>query len=165
MPYDPDKHHRRSVRLKGYDYSQPGTYFVTICTHQRRNLFGEIADGTMYTNDIGDAVCWIWEALPEHFAFVSLDVYIIMPNHMHALLHFVECATNPDKRNPTLGQVIRHFKALVSYYVHAAGKDDFAWQGRFHDHVVRTNNASIDHIREYILNNPAKWIEDDLYSL
>ncbi|HZS78608.1 MAG TPA: hypothetical protein VFA41_18500 [Ktedonobacteraceae bacterium] len=164
MPYDPDKHHRRSVRLKGYDYSSPGTYFVTICTHQRRMLFGEIVDGNMYTNDIGDAVRWIWNTLPDSFAFLRLDTYVIMPNHLHAMLHFVE-SNNPDTRNPTLGQVIRRFKALVTYYVHAAGRDDFAWQERFYDHVVRINNASIDRIRQYILNNPAKWIEDDLYNV
>ncbi len=86
MPYNSQRHHRRSIRLPGYDYAQPGMYFVTLVTHDRRPLFGEIAAGEMHLNRIGQIAKWEWERLPRRFAWLALDEYIIMPNHIHAIL-------------------------------------------------------------------------------
>jgi hypothetical protein len=85
MKYNPEKHHRRSIRLKGYDYTSSGAYFITICTHQRECLFGEIVDGGMRLNAIGFAIQAYWQRLPLHFA-VGLDAFIVMPNHIHGIL-------------------------------------------------------------------------------
>ncbi|MEX0269032.1 hypothetical protein AB3R30_07810 [Leptolyngbyaceae cyanobacterium UHCC 1019] len=102
MAYNPAKHHRRSIRLKGYDYSSPGAYFITICTHQRDCLFGEIADGTMHLNQLGQIVSASWQRLPHHFLNVELDAFVVMPNHIHGIL--ILC----DRRGAALGQEICH---------------------------------------------------------
>jgi len=90
MPYDPQHHHRRSIRLPGYDYTQPGAYFVTIVTYERMPLFGEIVDGEMRLNDAGRVAERCWLAIPSHFPHVALDVFVIMPNHVHGILWIVE---------------------------------------------------------------------------
>ncbi|MDD2499962.1 MAG: hypothetical protein PHN92_03985 [Geobacter sp.] len=87
MTYNPDIHHRHSIRLQNYDYSQAGAYFVTICAWQRECLFGEIVNGAMVLNDMGWIVESVWSGLPEHFASIHLDEYAIMPNHFHGILH------------------------------------------------------------------------------
>ncbi|MCS6925746.1 MAG: hypothetical protein NZ578_07585, partial [Candidatus Binatia bacterium] len=81
MTYDPRKHHRRSIRLKGHDYSQPGAYFVTICTHDRSCLFGDVVDGKMRLNDAGQIVADTWYDLPNHVGGLVLDAFVVMPNH------------------------------------------------------------------------------------
>ena len=173
MRFDPEKHHRRSIRLKGYDYGQAGAYYVTICTHERRMLFGDINNGEMHLNDLGQVAQWIWNALPEYFPTIELDQFVVMPNHLHGILinrgtgkHAIPLSLLPmpmSSPNPLLGQIIRRFKALTTYYIHAAGVAEFAWQERFHDHVVQ-NTFELQRIRKYIINNPARWAEDDLYS-
>jgi REP element-mobilizing transposase RayT len=86
MTYDPEKHHRRSIRLKGYDYTQPGAYFITICTHGRECLFGEIIDGEMHLNEAGQIVVQTWQDLPNHVPNVQLDAFVVMPNHVHGII-------------------------------------------------------------------------------
>ena len=86
MPYDPQRHHHRSIRLKGYDYTQPGAYFVTLVTYQRECLFGEISAGKMQPSANGMRVAYYWEQIPEHFPSASLDEWIIMPNHLHGII-------------------------------------------------------------------------------
>ncbi|NLY75111.1 MAG: hypothetical protein GX075_07375 [Firmicutes bacterium] len=86
MKYNPDKHHRRSIRLKGYDYSLIGAYFITICTKNRQCLFGEIIDDTMVLNDAGRVADNCWNNIPAHFPHVELDEWIIMPNHIHGII-------------------------------------------------------------------------------
>ena len=161
MTYDPQKHHRRSIRLRGYDYRDPGAYFVTICTDDRRCLFGEIIDNEMHLSDTGQAVQWIWNAIPERYSNVELDQYVIMPNHIYSIVVLnpfegaIYCA-------PTLGSILRTFKALATRYIRAAGASDFAWQRDFYDHISRAER-NLDHIRQYIIDNPARWTEDDLF--
>jgi len=87
--YNPNIHHRRSIRLKGYDYSQPGLYFITICVKNRKHLFGHIADGEMILNDAGQMVESEWLKLPQRFQNIELHKYIVMPNHFHAILQIV----------------------------------------------------------------------------
>lgn len=89
MKYDPQKHHRRSIRLKGYDYSQQGAYFVTLCAHNRECLFGEIANGEMQSNEIGEIVVTCWMQLPNHFRNIELDSFVVMPNHIHGIVVIV----------------------------------------------------------------------------
>lgn len=89
MPYNPNIHHRRSIRLKGYDYSQEGLYFITICVQDRARLFGKITDGQMLCNDAGTMVENEWLKLPERFTNIHLHEYIVMPNHFHAILEIV----------------------------------------------------------------------------
>jgi putative transposase len=86
MKYDPNKYHRRSLRLPGYDYTQVGAYFVTVCTHSRRYMFGDVIDGEMRLNLYGQATHECWKALPDHFANVQLDEFIVMPNHMYGIV-------------------------------------------------------------------------------
>lgn len=86
MRYDPNKYHRRSIRLKGFDYTQEGAYFVTICTQNQACLFGDIVNGQMRLNDVGTIADICWRAIPEHFPRVVLDVFVIMPNHVHGII-------------------------------------------------------------------------------
>jgi REP element-mobilizing transposase RayT len=86
MPYDPKKHHRRSIRLKGYDYSGPGWYYVTICTFERKFLFGEIVHSQMRPAMIGTIAQECWNEIPKHFPRAALDVSVVMPNHLHGIL-------------------------------------------------------------------------------
>ncbi|GIW45213.1 MAG: hypothetical protein KatS3mg077_2495 [Candidatus Binatia bacterium] len=97
MPYDPERRHRRSIRLKGYDYTQPGAYFVTLCTLNRQCLFGEVVDGQMRLNEAGHVAQRCWADIPNHFPHVQLDAFIVMPNHVHGVLviaHHVVGAKN-----------------------------------------------------------------------
>lgn len=86
MKYDPTKHHRRSIRLKGYDYTQPGTYFITICTHHQQCLFGELVESKMQLNQFGQIVRSHWLKLPKYHPHLQLDVFVVMPNHIHGIL-------------------------------------------------------------------------------
>ena len=86
MPYNPQIHHRRSIRLKGYDYSQDGLYFITICCHKMAHFFGEIKNGEMILNEYGQVAFDEWVKLPERFPNFELDVFQIMPNHMHGII-------------------------------------------------------------------------------
>ena len=89
MKYNPDIHHRRSIRLRGYDYSLNGMYFVTICTQGRLRLFGDIADGEMKLNDAGRMVRATWDEIPAHYFGVEIDQFTVMPNHIHGIIKIV----------------------------------------------------------------------------
>ena len=86
MPFDPERHHRRSIRLQGYDYALAGAYFMTICTYGREPLFGEIVDGVMHPNLFGQVVRSYWERIPHHAPNVVLDAFVVMPNHVHGII-------------------------------------------------------------------------------
>ena len=90
MKYDPEKHRRRSIRLKGYDYAQAGAYFVTICTQNRECLFGDVVDGAMRLNEFGEIVRLTWEDLPNHVANIVLDAFVVMPNHAHGIIFITD---------------------------------------------------------------------------
>lgn len=91
-PYDPQRHHRRSIRLKGYDYAQAGAYFVTICQADRECLFGRVVDGAMRLNQYGAIVQRCWDDLPRHYPHVELDAFVVMPNHVHAIIVLTDAA-------------------------------------------------------------------------
>lgn len=89
MKYNPHKHHRKSIRLKGYDYSQAGLYFITICCQDRAHLYGYIENSKMILNDAGKMIDNEWLKLPERFKNIRLHQYVVMPNHFHAILEIV----------------------------------------------------------------------------
>ena len=103
MAYDPEKHHRRSIRLPEYDYSQPGAYFVTICTQNRLCLFGDVVNAEMVLNDAGRMVEAEWRALPERFLQVESDEFIVMPNHLHGIIIITDSGTFTDVGAPLVG--------------------------------------------------------------
>ena len=147
MGYDPEKHHRRSLRLKGYDYSQPGAYFVTICL-QGREPYLEISE-------VRHIVEAIWKALPHRFPTIELDEYIVMPDHMHFILHL-----HPShKHHPTLSTIVNTYKSLTARATlnHLRTLGDICanhfWQARFYDHIIG-NESELLAIRSYIRNNP-----------
>ena len=96
MRYDPDRHHRRSIRLKGYDYSQPGYYYVTICTQDRKKLFGEIDDAIMRLNDAGQMIDQEWNQIPKRYGCVIIDKYVVMPDHFHGIIQIISDKNNGD---------------------------------------------------------------------
>lgn len=164
--------HRRSLRLQGYDYTQAGAYFVTICTQDRACLFGEIVDGEMRLNDAGRMVQAEWEALPGRFSGIDVDASIVMPNHAHGILLINPVgapfmaphdpgADNPGAMNraPTLGEIIRAFKAVATRRLRQSGLSEFAWQRNYYEHIIR-DESSLQGIREYIMNNPLRWALD-----
>ena len=97
MNYNPEKHYRRSIRLKGYDYTREGAYYFTICCHQRRCLLGEIKDGFIHLNLVGATVKAVWDSLPRHFPLIELDAFVVMPNHVHGI---IVITNHPNNNNP-----------------------------------------------------------------
>ena len=91
MPYDPAIHHRRSIRLPGYDYSQPGSYYVTLCTEGKEPLFGQIVEGEMHRNKWGDCVARCWKWLAQQYPYIDLDEWTVMPNHLHGIIVITGC--------------------------------------------------------------------------
>ncbi len=152
-----------SKRLAGYDYSQSGFYFVTICTQQHRLVFSIIVDGQVYVKGPGQMAQSVWLTLPRRFAHVKLDEYVFMPNHLHAIIELTD--RDPAHAGPraTLGEIIRVFKAATSYHIRRSeGKPWFAWQEDYYDSVIRTE-AALQQIRRYIRDNPVCWTQDKLY--
>jgi len=113
MPYNPHIHHRKSTRLKGYDYTQPGSYFVNICTANRRCIFGNVEDGEVRSSDIGRIVDEDWRAIPNHYGNVTLDAFQIMPNHLHGIIVINESLS--DKRGHAGGVSLRNEKNNLNY--------------------------------------------------
>ncbi|HEY2986740.1 MAG TPA: transposase [Candidatus Binatia bacterium] len=167
MKYDPDKHHRRSIRLNSYDYRQSGAYFITVCTRDRKCFFGAVAGGEMQLNDAGEMVNSAWQELPSRFPSVCLDAFTVMPNHIHGIIfvgaQFIAPESNLDMKiqgvmnhAPTLGKIIRVYKATSTLLIRRKATPEFAWQRNYYEHVVR-DEKSLNRIRQYILTNPARW--------
>jgi putative transposase len=159
MPYDPERHHRRSIRLRGYDYSQPGAYFVTLNIQDRLPLLGSIHMGAIQLSPAGIMVEEQWQALTERFAHVALDTWVIMPDHMHGIILLVANATQP---RPALGSVIGAFKSLTTHAyiqgVEAQGWPAFPgrlWQRNYYERIIRDEEA-LQAIRAYIEQNPQR---------
>lgn len=106
MNHDPDIQNRRSIRLKGYDYKQPGAYFVTVCTQQRECLFGNIADGKMVLNNAGMMIQTVWDEIPPHYSGIETDEFVVMPNHIHGIIVIVGAGPRacPDQMKYKTGQ-------------------------------------------------------------
>ena len=172
MKYDPFKHHRHSIRLKGYDYSQAGAYFVTCVTHNRECLFGEIVVGEMRLNEYGQIVAEEWFKTAQVRSNVELDEFVVMPNHLHGILVIVDDSTTvganrrfaPTPRAPTpnsIGAVMMQFKSIVTKCINTMRDSQGApvWQRNYYEHIVR-NERELEHIRAYIVGNPTRWNVD-----
>lgn len=162
MKYNPEKHHRRSIRLKGYDYSQVGAYFVTICAQNRVCLFGDIVDGEMHLNYIGNIVADSWQWLALQYDYVELDEWMIMPNHIHGIIVVNDCRGDsriaPTGKRKPIGRLIGAFKTVSTKHINIIrGTPGIpVWQRNYYEHIVR-NDESLNRIREYIKNNPLQW--------
>jgi len=164
-----NKYKIKSARLKGYDYSQNGMYFVTICTKDHKEFFGEIINGEMKLNEIGEIVKKEWLQTSIIRSNIFLDEWIIMPHHLHGIIEINNVETTCQgvfKPNETsyrvvsmLGSVINQIKSICTKKIWKAGYFDFAWQSRFYDHIIR-DDESLNKIREYIRTNPQRWEED-----
>ncbi|MHB8600080.1 MAG: transposase [Ktedonobacteraceae bacterium] len=154
MPYDPEIHHRRSIRLRHYDYRRPGSYYVTICVHEKRCVFGEIADAVAHLNELGNIAQTNWLAMPQRFPTIEVDEYIIMPNHMHGIITITE--TSSSMKAPALGQIIRAFKSATTTQIHATCMPEFEWQNNYYERIIR-KDGEINRVRQYIINNPLRW--------
>ncbi|BBA35117.1 uncharacterized protein sS8_3174 [Methylocaldum marinum] len=183
---------RRSIRLQGYDYSQAGAYFVTLCTHNRECLFGEIVNGEMRLNDAGQIVAGEWLKTAEIRDEIELDAWVVMPNHFHGILVITDgrgdrpvapvdgvapmngttisgeqgdrrvAPTGPQPRS--IGAVMAGFKSAVTKRINELRQSPGAklWQRNYWEHIVR-NEPELNRIREYIHNNPAQWELDKLH--
>lgn len=166
-----DKYRTNSNRLADWDYSSAGYYFVTICTQNRACHFGNIVQSSMNLSPIGEIAYKYWEDIPKHFDDVSIDQFIIMPNHIHGIIIISEPtvetrhAVSLQKQtfgNPipnSLPTIIRSYKSAVTKWCNE-NDHTFLWQRNYHEHIIR-NEKELDRIRGYIINNPANWNEDE----
>lgn len=181
MPYNPLIHNRNSIRLQGFDYSSEGAYFLTICTHQKQMLFGKIIYGQMNLNQFGLIVRDEWEKSAIIRAEIEMGEYVIMPNHMHAIVIIrrgvrPNAPTTPnDKTNgqnnfsglqsKTIGSLISGFKSTVTKQINLIRNSpgEPVWQRNYWDHIIR-NDESFDRIVDYINTNPTNWDQDQLFT-
>ncbi len=110
MKYNPEYHHRRSIRLKGYDYSSAGAYFVTICLHEKACLFGEVNNAAMILSPIGKIVQDYWLEIPQHFENVELGAFIVMPNHLHGILNILDVGVQYIEPLQSIEPLPRHIE-------------------------------------------------------
>lgn len=165
---------RKFNRLTNFDYSVPNYYFVTVCTQDKIECFGNIVDGKISLSEQGLIVSNYWKEIPTHYKGVMLDESIVMPNHLHGIVIIEDVAeatglqsemaasgpfrlaSSEVSRRYNLSTIVGSFKNISSKTIHQAGFTDFCWQKSFYDHVIR-QDESLDKIREYIRNNPLKW--------
>jgi REP element-mobilizing transposase RayT len=176
-----NKYRIDSIRLQNHDYSSAGMYFVTICTHLKEHYFGEIKNNEIFHSPIGKMAELFWQKIPQHFPFVELDEFVVMPNHLHGIIVINErseihgqasvethnhaslqsAAGYKNKFGPqskNLSSIIRGFKGATKAWA-TTNNVIFQWQPRFYDHIIR-NEKSLTNIREYIRNNPFMWERD-----
>jgi REP element-mobilizing transposase RayT len=142
MSYNPNLHHRRSIRLKGYDYSQPGAYFVTICTHNRKCLFGAIDDGQVRLNPEGLIVSDSWAWLAAQYTYVDLDAWVIMPNHSHGIVVITDkggSRTAPTAKQKPIGRLVGALKTVSTRRINEFRQTPgvIIWQRNYWEHIVR----------------------------
>lgn len=179
MVFNPDIHHRRSIRLRGYDYSQAGMYFVTICTQGRLCLFGDVVDGAMKLNDAGRLAHEEWRNTEVMRENIALHEFIVMPNHVHGIIEIAVGArcTRPlspraddgqgrvqlgrVQRAPTIGDVVRGYKSAVTKRVSQLHERHSlaVWQRNYFEHIIRDEDSYLK-IAEYIQTNPQRWQMD-----
>jgi putative transposase len=181
MEYDPEVHHRRSIRLKEYDYSSDGGYFITICSHDRACLFGEIVHDEMHLNPYGEIVREEWARTEALRANVILDVFVVMPNHLHGVIFLSEVpnmsreesvgATRrvaPTQTRPagpssgSISAIVGQFKSVVTKRINQLrnSSEPPIWQRNYYERIIR-NEKALDAIRQYIIYNPQMWASDE----
>jgi REP element-mobilizing transposase RayT len=168
MPKTPYRgRERRSPRLQGYDYAQDGGYFITINTKENMCLFGEIVEEAMQLNPAGEMVQACWLELAERYPTCELDAYVVMPNHLHGII-FINNDPKDEAEHVSLSTMMQWFKTVTTNgYIRGVRAHEWPrfpgrlWHGRFYDHIIR-HDGSLERIRAYIANNPAKWALDRL---
>jgi len=169
-----NKYRVESTRLKGWDYTSSGLYYVTICTYKMKMYFGNIEKGKVILSKEGEIVYDEWNKTPGLRNNVVLDEYIVMPNHFHGIIGLEKIDENLKSETcqrhvsteaklikDSLGSIINQFKGKCTKEIHKFN-NVFKWQGRFHDRIIR-NEQELDNIRAYIHYNPMKWSEDEFY--
>lgn len=183
-----NERHRRSLRLKGYDYSQAGVYFVTICAYDRKCLFGEIESGLMRLNECGETVAAEWMKSAEVRSEIECGEFVVMPNHFHGIVCIVGAYGNtpisrdehkmayshnkgvspyaPTSPSRNVGAMVRGFKGAASRRINEIRNTPGApvWQRNYFEHVIR-DDADYNRIAEYVADNPQRWMEDSLHPL
>ena len=178
MKFDPFKQHRRSIRLRGYDYSQAGAYFVTICVQHRECLFGDVIASEMHLNSFGEVMLKWWNELPRYYPPVELDEYVMMPNHMHGIIVITDVGAGSPRpaisfngetgrgdpaptEKRTLGQLVGYFKFQATKEINQLRDTPYAkvLQRDYYEHIIR-NDREWDAIAKYIRDNPANWNAD-----
>jgi putative transposase len=181
-----NKYRISSARLQTWDYANNGAYFITICTQNRLHFFGTIQNQEMQLSEIGKFAEQYWYEIPNHFPFIELGNFVVMPNHVHGILiidkmndePFVEtrqCLVSTIKTNTIIGSsrfqnqgkntissIVGSYKSIVTKMSRQINPN-FGWQSRFHDHIIR-NSKSFENIQNYIELNPLKWDENRFYS-
>lgn len=159
---------RKLNRLNKYSYSINGHYYITVCTQNRREIFGIIENDHIIINQYGEIVKNTWFKIPEHFHNVELDEFIIMPNHIHGIIiinnpvgtgHALS-SNDKNTKNNNLSVIVESFKSTITKQINQINNNEFKWQRSFHDHTIRTTD-SLNNIRKYMLNNPATWNADE----
>ena len=174
-------HHRRSIRLPGYDYSQPGAYFITLVTKNREELFGDVVNGQMLLNDIGKCAAVVYKTLLKHFP-IRIESNIIMPNHLHGILilprmgeasvstisdFIFDVVPDASPRQPigttpgSLGAIVQNYKSISTRRINNLRRTpgEQVWQRNYYEHIIR-GEEELQQISEYIIDNPQKWAED-----
>ncbi len=169
---------RSSLRLRGFDYASPGAYFSTVCTHRRACILASMEDGASRLTTAGRIVAACWLELPEHYACMGLDAFVILPNHVHGVIVLhgtvgagLRPAPTPqhdmrrgcrEGRPVTLTEVVRAFKGFSARRINLERRTPGApvWQRGFYEHVIR-DEADLHRIRRYIEENPLRWAEDE----
>jgi putative transposase len=184
MSSSPVPFRRRSIRLRDYDYREEAAYFITICTFHRACIFGEIIDGTMQINASGKIAAACWEAIPAHFPRVECDAFVVMPNHIHGIVAIVENIsgvgaqhaapipqptqgiTSNNVASGSIGAVVRSFKSAVTRQINLLDNTpgEIIWQRNYHEHIIRSE-SSLNTLRQYVEQNPARWNEDKLHPM
>ncbi len=174
MRYNPDKHRRRSIRLPDYDYTQAGEYFITICSFDRSNLFGEIGEQGLDLNVFGEIVSQVWVGLARSFSGLELDEFVVMPNHFHGILrlpgelsqeHGQLLEGRPKGTQPgSVGAIVQNFKSVSTRRINQVRGIPGArvWHRNYYERIIPDNSARW-RVRDYIMNNPRSWRRDKFY--
>lgn len=190
--YNPDKHHRKSIRLKGYDYSQAGLYFITICCQNKLHLFGNVINKQMILNDAGKMIEKWFNELQNKFPDIKCHEMVVMPNHIHFIIENIgsvgaDLRVCPNDSNISktekrvseilgehagspLHRVLQWFKTMsTNEYIRGVKNNNWIpfdgklWQRNYWEHIIR-NDQSYQKISDYIINNPSKWNDDTLFT-
>ena len=170
LGFNPDMHHRRSIRLNEFDYSQNGYYYITICTENFIKYFGEIINRKMQLSKIGQIVFDEWIKTPQIRKNVQLDEWVVMPNHFHAIVIIendnvmshvgarrgVPLQQFGRSQSNSLSMIVNHFKSAVKRWCNKNNRGYFQWQRNYYEHIIRNENELYIK-RRYIINNPMKW--------
>jgi putative transposase len=161
----PSLHKRRSIRLKGFDYTQGGAYFVTLCTLGKICIFGEVVDGEMQLSEWGEIARAYWLEIPQHFPDIQLDEFVVMPNHIHGIVVKQSAQHTPQREERfgkpvpgSLPSIIRSFKSAVTKCINA-NRDQpgrSIWQRNYYERVMRSHKE-METLRRYISENPQRW--------